>query len=648
MAKKPTLVVVGEEERAAERPRRDDPDPNLPRGKNGDVAAGQWTPNRQGLPTEDPCPVICLGVEGGYYHLIDSAGQLRSVTKSDLNGAGLQDLFALYPNYPMWMAPHWKAAPDGKTYIVDNFEEKHVRRLIFQACARAGLFSPADKLRGRGAWTLRGGQIVYHSGEHIWVHDGTRFRDMDTGLLEGHLYPRLPSLPDPATDARPEEIDAQLRNLVETFRRWNWERPDIDPILLLGWIGVAYLGGALDWRSMIMLVGDKETGKSTLQKGIRAIFGDALFKSGDASAASIYQNMKQDARPIALDEFEADADPTRKQNIIKLMRVAASGDDVSRGGSNHEGIKFKMHSAFLFSAINNPVQASQDLSRVAVLRLRPLNTTQTAPEPIDQDLCGRMVLARLMQRWPEFHRLLADYKAVLLAGGHTGRGQDTYGTLLAAAELMLGPDLADALGVPMGDEARQWSSLLAADSLPEIEDAMQNWRKCLTYLMMTDVKQWRGGHRSSIGQCLDDVARNYASGEAGGYTLDEAKRDLAHTGLGLFGPGELPAHIVKAAMRAAKDNDDKAAARLDLLAEKFKLVDWALAIPNMSPKVAGLFEGSDWAGIPAGGGPWKDALRQAPDNIVITDKALNRVTVGGQQLRCSIVALRNFHEAPER
>jgi hypothetical protein len=47
---------------------------------------------------------------------------------------------------------------------------------------------------------------------------------------------------------------------------------------------------------------------------------------------------------------------------------------------------------------------------------------------------------------------------------------------------------------------------------------------------------------------------------------------------------------------------------------------YVLAVPNSSPLVAKLFEGTDWAGTPGSGGPWKDALRQAPPEIVVHDK----------------------------
>jgi hypothetical protein len=105
------------------------------------------------------------------------------------------------------------------------------------------------------------------------------------------------------------------------LRKWNWTRPTIDPVLLLGWIGVAYLGGALDWRSAVLLTrrqGHRQVARC--RTGSKLMFGEALFHSADTTAAGIYQRMKNDTRPIALDELEPGADARKVDNVVQLMR----------------------------------------------------------------------------------------------------------------------------------------------------------------------------------------------------------------------------------------------------------------------------------------------------------------------------------------
>jgi hypothetical protein len=618
---KPAVVVAmadAARDLARQKHRRADPAPAEPRCGS---LPGKWEANNLGLPREDPCPVEPIGREGELFHVIDSARQFRSLAASDFSQAGIQDLFAATPNYPKWAWPRYGRAPapkDGeapKPPPIKSFEADGFKEAIFLACTRKGLFSPADKLRGRGAWLSRSsGTLLYHAGEEIWEHDGARFHARETGLFEGHLYPRLAPLPAPWTEPL-RETDNPAGTLLETFRKWQFERPEVDPILLLGWIGVAFLGGALEWRPALLLVGDKGTGKSTLQDGLKALFGDALFHSADTTAAGIYQKMAHDARPVAVDELEAGADNRKVDAVVRLMRAASSGALASRGGADHHGVEFQMRSAFLFSAINNPLQSAQDLSRVAILRLRPLVIGAEQPAPIDTETCGRKILARLMSEWKRFQPTYEAFARALAAGGHDARGQRTYGTLLACAELMLG-EQADELGVPMSEDGAYWTRALAAENLPEVEDAAQNWRACFTWLLTAQVQQWRNGARQTVGKLLED----YQVNTDGTFTVVHARNELALTGLGLFVAGE----IAPVALGPI------------------------LAVPNSHPLVARLFEGTQWAGSPGAGGPWKDALRQAPPDIVITDKAKNRVRIGGVQLRCSLIVLKHFHDAPER
>jgi hypothetical protein len=498
----------------------------------------------------------------------------------------------------------WPAPPP-----IESFKDDLVRDSIFQACTRQGLFSPTDKLRGRGMWLERGGAIVYHAGTELWICDTradvARFRYEPTGLRDGYLYPRMAELPAPWPQAIGADDDP-VPNLLRTFAKWNFEGERLGPekipvaaVLLLGWIGMAYLGGALDWRPAVLLLGDKGTGKSTLQEGLQALFGEALFHSGDTSAAGVYQKMKNDSRPVAIDELEADADPRKVDAVVRLMRISASGAMASRGGSDHSGVEFTLRSAFLFSAINNPLSMAQDLSRTAILRLRDLDPSQARPDPLDADTCGRMVLARMMANFPKFSETLTLYMGALAAGGHDGRGQKTYATLLACADLLIGGDNGHALGIPLvaTDEQAEWARLLAAADLPEIEDAQKQWRAVIEHLLGVHVTVWRHGKQNTVGQLLDDLPKG---------------EDLARAGAARS--RRVRARPVRAGRVCGLGKDD----------------GFVLAVPNNHPGVKELFKGTTWQH-----GSWKDALRTAPNGIVLTDKEINRVRVAGQQKRCS-------------
>ncbi len=89
------------------------------------------------------------------------------------------------------------------------------------------------------------------------------------GEVDGMFYPQRPPITVPWREPVPPK-DSPAKQLLEDLRSWTWERPTLDPVLVLGAIGVMFLGAALPWRPHLFLSGDKGVGKSTLQKVIRA------------------------------------------------------------------------------------------------------------------------------------------------------------------------------------------------------------------------------------------------------------------------------------------------------------------------------------------------------------------------------------------
>jgi hypothetical protein len=272
----------------------------------------------------------------------------------------------------------------------------------------------------------------------------------------------------------------------------------------------------------------------------------------------------------------------------------------------------------------------------------PLNLNQQRPDPIDSEVTGAMMLSLMMQGWGDnggrFHATLERFKKALEAGGHGGRGQDTYGVLLACAATLLGDELAAEMGVPLGpDEEREWSKLLAAENLPEVEDAKPNYRQCVDQILTAVVKSWRNSSRNTIGQTIEELRTVDDAGNTIEAPIDRgtAKRDLNIAGFGLFNARELVAGV----MRTEKITLAAALTRYGL-----PEAGWILAVPNKSSKVAEHLVGSDWQH-----GAWKDALRQCPvPGVMITDADINRVSIDGTQTRCTLIVLDRYREAPEK
>ena len=440
---------------------------------------------------------------------------------------------------------------------------------------------------------------------------------MEAGSHEGDLYPRRPPILAPWPE-RVAAAENPARLILKALQSWQWSREKIDPVLMLGWIAAAMLGGALPYRPTAFLVGDFQTGKSSLQKFVKAIFGDTLVQADDTTAAGIYSAVKQDSLPVAVDEIEAEADNRKVMAVIKLARLAYSGGKLMRGSQDQTNNQFKLQSCFLFSAINSPPLLPQDMSRMAVLKLQKFDRALSGQKVpvVDAETWGPMLLRVLMDNWSRFAAANEAYRDVLRAGGHDGRGQDTFAALLACADLALGPEGLEEFALP-GEDLSPWGEWLSTKTMLEYEDRSANWRACLTFLLTARVEAWRAGSQHTVGAILDHV-RAVVNGETyaedGSSEVKRVQSMLAQADLRVLLPGEFD--------------------------EGF-----TLAIPNESQLVATLFRDSVWAGAP-GASVWKSALRQAPGSVVSFDPAFNRVRINGVQRRCTLVRLAALEGEP--
>jgi hypothetical protein len=551
-------------------------DPQPGAAKDG-IKPGEWQPEHDGLPPE--CPILALGTEDGYYFFLDTIGQLRILKDSEFGQKALTSLFQGRHHYLYWAWPRKNA--DGQ---VKGWRAEKVTEDLMAACARKGSWNASDRVRGRGLWTDKEGQLIAHCGDALITRHGR----IDLGELEGNIYPTRPAIPKPwpvSLSGRPGPAMALLPHL----KSWNWRRPELDPVLLIGWIAAGYLGAALKWRPSIVVTGDKATGKSSLQNDIKHIFDGALLRSGDATAAGIYQQLKFDCVGVALDEFEAKADNRRQKAVLELMRLSASGDDMHRGGDNHKGTSFSGRSAFLFSMINVPSLEPQDLSRMGILRLSKLKSGQSKPDIPPDELArlGRQVLRRIFDNWHRWPATYAAWREFLASCGHDGRGQDTFGVLMACADMVIDEDAA-ALGVELGPAAENfedWRQHLTATGLAEYEDATANWQLCLGHLLSQRIDAWRGGTRHTIGEVLQDFwdEAGLESESDDPMTATKARKLLEQTGLTLMKPG-------------GKDGA------------------WGLFIPNQHPLLHQIYKDTKWQGELAAG-TWSGALRDAPPDM---------------------------------
>lgn len=600
MSTKPNLQRVAEALDTAEPVARDvvmprieptstvpiDPDPG--EANAGGVGPGNWLPNRIGLP--DDCPVTPLGVDGQRFWFLDTIGQLQCLAAKDFGQKALTALFMGRHHYLYWGWPRTNVKDQVVSWRAEKLSED-----LMAACAAKGPWSDVERVRGRGAWKSSKGDLIIHTGNEIWIGD----KRYPAGEIGRFVYPRRPPTPEP-WHGRIDEAINPVVELLPLLRTWNWARPDVDPVLLLGWIGAAMVGGALPVRPIVFLTGDKGTGKSTLQGMLKKLFGEALISTTNTTAAGIYQRLGQDSLPVAVDEFEGKDDNRRAKAIIELARQAYSGGFMLRGGDKHVGSEFRATSAFIFSSINSPPLLPQDLSRMGLLRLKRLEGNAAPTDLTDEEFArlGQMILRRMIDQWHRFEPTLRAYKDVLKDANHDGRGQDTFGTLLTCADMLIG-ERWETLEVPMGEDLSMWRDRMAPAHMPEYDDAQDNWRKCLSHLLTAPVDAWRNGNRITIGRVL----QAFHDAEEG-YSFKDTKDRLEQAGVGLQKPDERGGPF------------------------------W-LCVPNNNPLLHRLFQGSDWQGG-LGAGVWGQALRQGP-RFTLWDAGQARVN--GDKAKCTLISL---------
>lgn len=576
-----------------------DPDPHL--GRNG-IPAGEWHNQATALGLPPDCPVVPLGVAGCECIFIDTIGQVQTLSPPFGKGHVLA-LFGGRMKYLNWAWPRFcKKRKDGT--FIDGFAAELASAALVEACFAQGPWDSVERVRGRGCWRSKDGGLVVHTGR-VCLHEG---RVSPPGFMDGYVYPNRPALPSPW----PEEVIGNrnpAKLLRPMFESWSWQRPEVDPTLLLGWIGAAFLGGALTWRPAVYITGDKATGKSTLQAVIKGLLGKYLIDAVDTTGAGIYQHIQNDSLAIAVDEMEGEADTRKSKAVLKLARIAASGGLMLRGGDRHNPVQFRARSSFLFSSINTPPLEPQDLSRMAILRLDRLPKGAVSPDVSEaaMQVIGRGILRRLMNEWHRMPETLQAFREALASAGMDGRGQDTFGALLACADMIEFEGWDDSRLVRYGDdgEGRAWADLMHVGQMAEFEDAVANWRRCLSHLLGVQVNAWRNGVQSAVGQVLEALFKRD----------DDMNEQKARVMLGQAGLG--------------------------LIKRKGHYNDFWLAVPNQNPLTRTLFEGSIWGGE-IGAGVWAGALRQSPRGT-LHDVAKARVN--GDVQSCTLISLRGLYDA---
>jgi putative DNA primase/helicase len=402
-------------------------------------------------------------------------------------------------------------------------------------------------------------------------------------VIEGNSHPitRLPASfssyyfyeNSKAIDGPGSELlsDQDANSIIELAQEFSWETP-ASAQLLLGWIVLAPVCGALDWRPHIWLTGSAGTGKTTILKlFIKPLLG-GMYEgaTGGTTEAGLRGQLRSDAIPIVFDELEQNEQKDKQivQNILALARIASSeGGKIYKGTATGGSNTFEIRSMFCVSSINVALVQRADLDRFCVL---PLSRNQRPRENWDEfeqailDTCtqanGRRLIARTLKHIPIIRKNARTF-ATALARKFGQRFGDQHGTLLAGA-WSLRPDCSKEVSLTEAQawiEEMDWSE---RDRDPSEADEV----KCLNHIIQYLIPVG-GGRKVSIMELIQARQR-------GSRVMDDGSQEEIASVLGRYG---------------------------------IKVMDGCIAISNSSTNLQGILAATPWSG-----NAYKQALKRIP------------------------------------
>ncbi len=549
-------------------------------------------------------PVQALGRDGNLFYFLDCKGQFCPLEAQQI---GRNQIIALFGGseylIQTWPAYGRNGEPNGE------FKHGLLSPVLIASCNDKPLFDPKQRLRSLGAWAEEDGTLIWHCGDVLHVSPvGGHPHRIAPGMRGGMLYPSAKRIPEPILDPDRDGADSAAAELLRILKTWNWVRGDTDAKLIFGWICAALLGAAQPWRPMIWVTGGAGTGKSLLSRLVEWVLGgeEAIIKSDDATAASIFQLVGQSCIPVVLDELEAKANNKRAREVVQLARLAASGGRLTRGGADGTPLRFVARNCFFFSSILIPPLMPQDISRMAILELDKIEWDgRSRPGAIDteaeDEILGRMkdwvqvgreLRGTLTREWHRYRETIAAHRRALARVGHDARGADQFGALGAAYDCVMHE----------GFDARHaddWAAMLPAAELSETRARQATEYACLAHLLSAQPDVHRAGKKATIASWLQSARRTKMDKTA---NVNEADDVLKSCGIRIF--------------RDRRDGDKKV---------------WWIAISNTHQEIARIFKDTDWAGEAGTRGTWAQAFARVKyamaNRRMRIDGVLNYLTV---------------------
>ena len=194
----------------------------------------------------------------------------------------------------------------------------------------------------------RVGRTVFEVGGQDWI---------DFDRLEGELA-RV------AERSYCEEVWIQLRSLIN---RWSWKYQGYSVEVLTGLVGATFCQTFWDYRPLVAIRGDTNTGKTVLMEVLfgregGGIFGNHATRFQFPTSAGVRQAIRKSARPFSIDEWDSYSQK-KDLEMLRLLRTTTRGGTMVFGTASHRAREFGLSHIVWATGIHMNLPESQDENR---------------------------------------------------------------------------------------------------------------------------------------------------------------------------------------------------------------------------------------------------------------------------------------------
>lgn len=368
-------------------------------------------------------------------------------------------------------------------------------------------------IRGRGCW-IDGADVIYHAGDKLAVNGHSlaipRYSSPTRSIYEAGLSISLDT-----EDAAKNAESAQLIALCDAL---SWDQP-LYGKLLAGWMALAPICGAMQWRPHIWVTGASGSGKTWIMGNIvnPLVGNSAVFVQGNTSEAGIRGQLGSDALPVLFDEAEAENQRSipRMDGVLELARQASSesGAGIVKGTQSGGSITYMVRSMFCFSSIGVAAVKKADTSRISVLGLRKSDNAaqfEAVKKLWRETTANKAFCAKIRSRAIR-NAKTTRYNADIFSSAavtHTGdkRSADQIGALLAGAYSLTSTREITEVSATAWLDKQDWGGFKV-----DIVDADEN--QCLAHLFSSPIRVEKqfGTEQITIDEAVQRVKKDTLS-----------------------------------------------------------------------------------------------------------------------------------------